>query len=167
MSGIGNRLMTPPVFIQFAAPRRGVPAVRSLRTWAWAALDGAAGELTLRIVGEAEGRRLNARYRHHRQATNVLSFASSPLPDGSRPLLGDLVICAPVVMREAAEQGKPARAHWAHLVVHGCLHLLGYDHQYDTQAERMEAREREILLRLGFPDPYRVPYSYNAGNDEH
>lgn len=166
MSGTGDRV-TPLVFIQFAAPRRGVPAARSLRTWAWAALGGIAGELTLRIVEEVEGRRLNARYRDRRQATNVLSFASSLLPDGSRPLLGDLVICAPVVMREAAEQGKPVRAHWAHLVVHGCLHLLGYDHQHDTQAARMEAREREILAHLDFSDPYRLPYSYNTGNDEH
>ncbi len=112
-------------------------------------------ELTIRVVDEAEGRELNRTWRHKDYATNVLSFPAD-VPDGilDIPLLGDLVICAPVVEREAAEQGKPSQAHWAHLVIHGCLHLLGYDHIEDDEAEEMEALERELLAELGHPDPY-------------
>lgn len=112
-------------------------------------------EITVRIVGEDEGRQLNRDYRHKDYATNVLSFPAD-VPDEllDIPLLGDLVICVPVVEREAREQGKTLEAHWAHLVIHGCLHLLGYDHLEDEEAEEMEALERELLAELGHPDPY-------------
>lgn len=139
--------------IQRRVPPAGVPAAASLREWATTALGSAAGEVTIRIVDEAESRELNARYRRLDKPTNVLSFAY----DGEGlevPVLGDLVICAPVVTAEAAAQGKEPRAHWAHMVVHGCLHLLGYDHLVDTEAETMEERERRILATLGFTDPY-------------
>ncbi len=112
-------------------------------------------ELTIRLVDEAEGLELNSTYRHKDYATNVLSFPAD-VPDEllDIPLLGDLVICAPVVAREALEQRKPLQAHWAHLVIHGCLHLLGYDHIDDAEAEEMETLERELLAELGHPDPY-------------
>ena len=112
-------------------------------------------ELTIRLVDEAEGRELNHTWRQKDYATNVLSFPAD-IPDGllDMPLLGDLVICVPVVEREAREQGKTLEAHWAHLVIHGCLHLLGYDHLEDEEAEEMEALERELLAELGHPDPY-------------
>jgi probable rRNA maturation factor len=112
-------------------------------------------ELTIRLVDEAEGRELNSTYRHKDYATNVLSFPAD-VPDDMLdiPLLGDLVICTQVVEREAAEQGKALDSHWAHLVIHGCLHLLGYDHIDDEEAEEMEALERTLLGELGHPDPY-------------
>ncbi len=134
----------------------GVPGEADLRRWAEAALAGRRGaaELAIRIVDEAEGAELNATYRHKQGATNVLSFPAE-LPAGvPLPVLGDLVICAPVVVREAREQGKPAEAHWAHLVVHGCLHLLDFDHQDESQAAVMESLERSILAGMGYPDPY-------------
>ncbi len=112
-------------------------------------------ELTIRLVDEPEGRELNRDYRGKDYATNVLSFPAE-IPEGllDIPLLGDLVICVPVVAREAAEQGKALEAHWAHLVIHGCLHLLGYDHLEDEEAEEMEDLERQLLASLGYPDPY-------------
>ncbi|HKK22196.1 MAG TPA: rRNA maturation RNase YbeY, partial [Pseudohaliea sp.] len=124
--------------------------------WVAAALggDGGAAELTVRVVDEAEGRELNRRYRGKDYATNVLSFPADLPPGVDLPLLGDLVLCAPVVAREAAGQGKLEAHHWAHLTVHGVLHLLGEDHQGDAEAERMEAAERRILAGLGMPDPY-------------
>ena len=109
------------------------------------------------IVDEEESAALNSRYRGKRGPTNVLSFGTEPPAaaiDGELLPLGDLVICAAVVQREAREQGKPARAHWAHMVVHGVLHLKGFDHEKARDAEVMEAREREVLAALGFPDPY-------------
>ena len=133
--------------------QEGLPAAASLRAWATAALGSACGDLSIRIVDEAESQDLNSRYRHKHKPTNVLSFPY----DGETldvPVLGDIVICAQVVAREAAEQGKEPRAHWAHMVVHGCLHLLGYDHENDKDAVEMERREREILAAFGFPDPY-------------
>ena len=149
------------VAIGYALPsRKGVPAAVSFRKWAAAALAGRAGEaeLAIRVVEEDEGRSLNRQYRGKDRPTNVLSFpADRPegLPEGVKlPLLGDLVICAPVVEREAREQGKPLAAHYAHLTVHGVLHLLGWDHENDRDAGRMEQREREILARLGIGDPY-------------
>ncbi|MGH8274430.1 MAG: rRNA maturation RNase YbeY [Gammaproteobacteria bacterium] len=140
--------------VQYALGRRGVPAPASFRRWAALALADASGEVVVRVIGEAESAELNRRYRGRRVATNVLSFPAAPLPDGSRPLLGDLAIAAPVVVREAAAQGKGLRAHWAHLTIHGCLHLLGYDHQNEEEADEMEARERKLLAKLGYPDPY-------------
>jgi probable rRNA maturation factor len=127
----------------------GLPTRAEVRRWVRATRPGAA-ELTVRFVDAEEGRRLNAQYRGKDCATNVLSFPYARAP----VLAGDLVLCLPVVLREAAEQGKPATAHFAHLVVHGMLHLLGYDHGTDTEACAMERMEREVLTRLGFPDPY-------------
>jgi probable rRNA maturation factor len=133
--------------------RSGVPAGRLLRRWARAALDGAGGgELTLRIVGARESRTLNRRFRGRDRPTNVLSF-----PYDAPGLLGDVVICAPVVNREAREQRKPPVAHWAHMVMHGVLHLRGYDHETPRDAEKMESRERDLLGACGFPDPYFLP----------
>ena len=111
-------------------------------------------QLTVRIVDEAEGTELNERYRHRTGPTNVLSFPFEQPALLQPPLLGDIVLCAPVVAREAAAQGKAPAAHWAHLVVHGVLHLLGHDHEDERQAEEMEALERDILATLGLPDPY-------------
>jgi probable rRNA maturation factor len=133
------------------------PSDDQFRQWCELALRqrSADSEMTVRLVDEAEGRELNLTYRHKDYATNVLSFPAD-VPDDMLdiPLLGDLVICVPVVEREAAEQGKALDAHWAHLVMHGCLHLLGYDHIDDDEAEEMEALERELLAQLGHPDPY-------------
>lgn len=127
------------------------------RRWCELALRqrSADSEMTIRLVDEAEARELNHTYRHKDYATNVLSFPAD-VPDDMLdiPLLGDLVICVAVVEREAAEQGKSLEAHWAHLVIHGCLHLLGYDHIDDDEAEEMEALERTLLAELGHPDPY-------------
>lgn len=141
--------------------RRTVPSTRRLRAWARAAVGarGHGAELALRIVGAAEGRRLNLLWRGRDYPTNVLSF---PAPRGlrgqaQRRVLGDVVLCAPVVSREAAQQGKPVSAHWAHLVVHGCLHLLGFDHERGVDALRMERRERQILAHFDIPDPYLIP----------
>jgi len=123
-----------------------------VRRWAAAALPEKA-DVTVRYVAEAEGRRLNREFRGKDYATNVLSFPYDA-PRGA--VAGDLVICAPVVAREARAQGKSAEAHHAHLVVHGMLHLRGYDHERGAaQAKRMEALEKRILAALGFPDPYR------------
>ena len=148
------------VAVGYAAPRAGVPAATSFRKWVAAALEGRIREadLAIRIVDEKEGRALNHHYRGKDYATNVLSFPAE-LPEGlpkgvKLPLLGDLVLCAPVVARDAREQGKPLNAHYAHLTVHGCLHLLGWDHEDAQEAEAMEQLEREILAGLGLPDPY-------------
>lgn len=112
-------------------------------------------ELTIRLVDIEEGQQLNLTWRNKDYPTNVLSFPAD-IPDGllDIPLLGDLVICVPVVQLEAAEQNKQLIAHWAHLVIHGCLHLLGYDHIDDTEAEEMENLERQLLAEIGYPDPY-------------
>lgn len=135
-----------------------VPTLEQFRRWCELALRQRQGdsELTIRLADEPEARELNRTYRHKDYATNVLSFPAE-VPDEllDIPLLGDLVICPAVVEREAAEQGKSLEAHWAHLVIHGCLHLLGYDHIEDAEAEEMEALERELLAELGHPDPYR------------
>lgn len=146
------------VHVNYATPRRGVPAPASFTRWVAAALAGAGyskrAELSIRIVGAREGHALNRRYRGIDHATNVLSFAAE-LPRGvASPLLGDLVICAPVVAREARAQGKPVRDHYAHLTVHGALHLRGYDHQDAADAARMEALETRVLAALGIADPY-------------
>jgi probable rRNA maturation factor len=140
--------------------RSWAPARTDIRTWAAAALGRRARgrELAVRVVGTGESRRLNARYRGRDHATNVLSFpvGSTAVPPGvaARPL-GDLVICAAVVRAEALAQRKSVRAHWAHLVVHGVLHLVGYDHARLHEAERMERREVAVLKQLGIANPYR------------
>lgn len=153
------------VHVGYALPRSGLPSVVSFRAWVAAALAGArrraASELSIRLVDADEGRALNRDYRGRDYATNVLSFpADLPegLPPGIRmPLLGDLVLCAPVVAREAQEQNKPLADHFAHLTVHGTLHLLGWDHANAREAEAMEQLEREILAGLGIADPYTLP----------
>lgn len=134
------------VSVQYAVPRRGLPAAAALARWAHAAVPVRA--LTVRIVGTREGRALNRRFRRRDRPTNVLAFG-----DGAQ---GDIVLCHPVVAREAREQRKSVRAHYAHLVVHGVLHLRGYGHDDNASARRMEAREIRILRRLGFADPYTV-----------
>jgi len=144
--------------VGYAVPRAGLPAAASFRRWAEAALRGARrrkpAELAIRIVGLDEGRALNRDYRGRDYATNVLSFPAELPPGIALPLIGDLAICAPVVLREAAEQAKRPRDHWAHLTVHGVLHLLGYDHIDDGEAEAMETLETRILAGLGIADPY-------------
>lgn len=148
------------VAVSYALPRAGLPSAVSFRKWVAAALKGRIREadLAVRIVDEKEGCSLNHHYRGKDYATNVLSFPAE-LPEGlpkgvKMPLLGDLVICAPVVAREAAEQSKSLASHYAHLTVHGTLHLLGWDHEDDKEADAMEQLEREILADLGIDDPY-------------
>jgi probable rRNA maturation factor len=135
---------------QFAVAARGRPSSRRLRAWAQAALERDV-EVTLRLVGRAEARRLNRDFRGRDHATNVLTFVYS---ERGQPLAGDIVLCAPVVETEARAQGKARDAHYAHLVVHGMLHLQGYDHERSAAAAAMEARESEIVTRLGYADPY-------------
>jgi len=144
--------------VQYGTRRPWAPAVPTLRRWATAALGARrrGAELGIRVVGMAEGRRLNREFRAQDRPTNVLSFPAPEAPAGAGPFLGDLAICAPVVAREAREQGKALRAHWAHMVVHGVLHLLGEDHDAPRRAAAMEAREIAILARLGFGNPYEV-----------
>jgi probable rRNA maturation factor len=151
------------VSVGYALPRAGLPAAVSFRKWVAAALDGRIREadLAIRIVDNKEGRALNRHYRGKDYATNVLSFPADiaegvKMPKGVKmPLLGDLVLCAPVVAREAREQKKPLAAHYAHLTVHGALHLLGWNHEDAREADCMEALEREILAGLGIDDPYQ------------
>lgn len=155
-----TRVANADVAVSYALSRRGLPGANAFRAWAESATTGARRRtpvaLSIRLVDADEGRELNRRYRGRDYATNVLSFAAE-LPRGVRhPLIGDLVICVPVVAHEASEQNKTLRDHYAHLTVHGVLHLLGYDHQTDADARRMEALERRILARLGIADPYRT-----------
>nr|MBS0020259.1 rRNA maturation RNase YbeY [Gammaproteobacteria bacterium] len=145
------------VDLQVATEGERLPAPAELSTWIRAVLAEhreEAAEITIRMVGEAEGAALNQRYRGRRGATNVLAFPFDSPVQLEVPLLGDIVICAPIVQREAKEQRKEAQAHWAHMVVHGTLHLLGYDHQTPLQAHHMESLERTVLAALGFPNPY-------------
>ena len=149
--------MSETICVQCMHAGPGIPEAVQLRHWALNALPPgcSGGELTIRIVDEPEGRQLNRHWRGGAGATNVLSFpAAAPAQAGSE-WLGDVVICAPVAAQEAREAGVEPHAHWAHLVVHGVLHLLGYDHEQEDEALRMERLETRILQRLGFPDPYR------------
>lgn len=132
------------------------PSDDSFRRWAEAALEGqsSARELTIRVADAVEIQQLNRDYRGKDYATNVLSFCADLPEELDIPLLGDIIICPEVVAREANEQHKPLQAHWAHMVVHGVLHLLGYDHIDDDEAEEMESKEIAILANLGYPDPY-------------
>jgi probable rRNA maturation factor len=136
----------------------GLPGEAQLQAWCEAALAGRVEEaqLTIRIVDEAESAELNETYRHKSGPTNVLSFPFEAPPGVDLPLLGDIVICRQVVERQALEQGKPANAHWAHMVVHGCLHLLGHDHIEEEEAEAMEHLEIGILAGLGYANPYET-----------
>ncbi len=141
-------------------PADDVPGEEAIHAWVAAALDAAGRtadtELTVRVVDDAESAELNGQYRGKHGPTNVLSFPFETPPGlDALPLIGDLVVCAPVVSREAAEQSKPLAAHWAHMVVHGTLHLLGYDHMTDADAEVMERLETAILARFSIADPYQ------------
>lgn len=136
-----------------------VPAFDQLRGWAaelfrGEALEAAWGALTLRIVDEPEMTTLNGRYRGQPRPTNVLAFPAALPAEFELAVLGDVILCAPVIAREALEQGKPEAAHWAHMVVHGTLHLLGFDHEEADQARVMEALETAVLAQLGYPNPY-------------
>lgn len=134
----------------------GLPTAQQIEQWATAAVQPQSDEveMTVRIVDEAESHELNLNYRGKDRPTNVLSFPFECPDEVELPLLGDLVICRQVVEREAQEQDKPLMAHWAHMVVHGSLHLLGYDHIEDDEAEEMESLETQIMTELGFADPY-------------
>lgn len=153
-----HRTTVAMVHVDYAIPRRGLPAPVSFKRWVEVALSAARrrkpAELSIRIVDAREGRALNRQYRDRDYATNVLSFPVELPPGIASPLLGDLAICAPVVVREAREQGKALRDHYTHLTVHGVLHLLGFDHQEDAEAARMEKLETRILAGLGVPDPW-------------
>lgn len=146
--------------LQQVSQEKQIPTLTLFKQWCDAAIlpYQEQAELTIRIVDLDEGQMLNSTYRHKDYATNVLSFPSE-LPEAlveiAFPLLGDLVICAPVVLKEAKEQQKALEAHWAHLVTHGCLHLLGFDHEDDQEALEMESIERQLLMKQGYPDPYQ------------
>lgn len=148
--------MSVTVDVQAAPGLGGVPSQARFQYWAEAvpALSGRPTELSVRVVDAPESAALNERYRHKSGPTNVLSFPAELPVELALPLLGDLVICAPVVAREARDQGKAGDAHWAHMVVHGVLHLLGHDHVEVDEARAMEELERGALASLGFPDPY-------------
>ncbi len=146
--------------LQLATHPDGLPEPASFSLWAGTAVNAAGiarRALTIRVVGTGEMRRLNAEYRGQDRPTNVLTFSFDPIAGVEADLLGDVVICAPVVADEARQQGKPPLAHWAHMVIHGVLHLCGYDHADDRQAGEMEALEERLLQGLGYPDPYREP----------
>lgn len=148
----------PDIDLQIASTEETLPTADALTQWVYAALQSQRQvELTIRIVDADESQALNLEYRGKDKATNVLSFPFEAPAQIELNLLGDLVICAPVVIREAAEQGKTALAHWAHMVVHGTLHLQGYDHIDEQEATQMEQLEIRILHTLGFDDPYTLP----------
>ncbi len=153
--------MTGLVDIQLADGSAKTPDARHIRGWVAAVfttLERSPLSLTVRVVGEEEMAKLNRRYRGRNQSTNVLSFPIETLPDMRTDLLGDIVVCGPVVDREAAIQHKLPMGHWAHMVVHGLLHLFGYDHESDQDAMAMEALEKSLLEGLGYSDPYQGEY---------
>ncbi len=145
-----KRTAAQRIDVQCAATARNVPTPARIRQWARAALASNAS-VTIRIVGQAEGRLLNRSYRNKDYATNVLTFVFRDKP----PFEGDIALCAPVITREARAQRKTIAAHYAHMVVHGLLHLQGYDHENEKDAAAMERREKTLLTRFGYPDPYR------------
>jgi probable rRNA maturation factor len=150
-----------PLSVECIVPARAkIPSRRRLQRWAQTAVGarGTGHELALQVVSAARMQRLNFKFLGKNKPTNVLSFPAAAVP-GVRPRpMGDIVICPSVLRREAREQGKPIDAHWAHLVIHGALHLLGYDHEQDRDAKRMERRETVLMRKLGFGDPYRRVY---------
>ena len=150
--------MNLTIDIQKACASEDSPDEDSIKRWLGAAIRDERDEceLSIRIVDEQESADFNQRYRGKSGATNVLSFPFDAVTPEPLPILGDLVICAPVVIREASEQQKTVDAHWAHIVIHGVLHLLGYDHIEDQEAEQMESLETAILVNLDFPPPYRT-----------
>ena len=143
--------------LQIAVDNAAIPTQAEFETWVRTAVGQTMGEveLTIRVVEIAESQQLNLTYRGKDKPTNVLSFPFEAPPEVELPLLGDLVICAAVVEQEASEQNKPLNAHWAHMVIHGCLHLLGYDHIIDEEADEMESLETQLVEGLGFSDPIR------------
>lgn len=143
---------SPKITVQNASTARNVPTAARIRRWARAAL-AAEAQVTIRIVGATEGRLLNRSYRRKDYATNVLTFVFRD----HAPFAGDIALCAPVITREARAQRKPVAAHYAHMVVHGLLHLQGYDHESENDARVMERRERTLLAAFGYPDPYKAP----------
>lgn len=148
--------MSLRIGVQVGGSRAGLPPVAKFRTWARAALAGRRrdAELSIRIVDAAESQALNRQFRGKDKPTNVLAFPAELPPELALPLLGDVVICREVVEAEAAAQAKPVEAHWAHMVIHGTLHLLGHDHESPAEASVMEALEAEMLAEFGWPDPY-------------
>lgn len=164
-SGPGRRRSAAGLILNLRrATRQGwAPGAAALRRWVSVALGARArgSELSILLVGPARSRSLNRRYRGRDSSTNVLSFPAAPavarpgIRTGPARALGDLVICPQVLQREARAQGKTQRAHWMHLVIHGTLHLVGYDHQRPAEAVRMERRETRLLRSLGVADPYR------------
>lgn len=160
--------MTNLVDIQLANRSTKTPDVQQIRGWVAAVfttLERSPLALTVRVVGEEEMAKLNRRHRGQNQPTNVLSFPIEPLPGMSTNLLGDIVVCGPVVDREAAIQHKPPMGHWAHMVVHGMLHLFGYDHESDQEAMVMETLEKSVLEGLGYSDPYEG--GHDIGTNSH
>lgn len=143
--------------LQIADSDEEHPSLQALENWVLLALKGqkTEAELTIRLVDEAEITALNKQYRHKNKATNVLSFPAEIPEHIDLPLLGDLVICSKVVKTEAEQQGKPLNDHWAHMVIHGCLHLLGYDHIDDDESEFMEQLETRLLAEIGIANPYK------------
>ncbi len=148
--------MTIDLALQIASDEKTLPHPAQFREWVTVALTGRVdtAELTIRVVDEKESATLNMQYRQKEGPTNVLSFPYKPIPGVASRLLGDIVICAPIVTQEAALQQHSLLAQWAHMVVHGVLHLLGYDHETDEDALEMEQLETTLLLQLGFPPPY-------------
>lgn len=150
--------MTYQIDIESNSQSQQIPALQELEHWISAALQSQSfeeAEVSVYIVDEDESQELNAQYRGKDYPTNVLSFPADIAAEVGVPLLGDLVVCAPVVAREAQEQGKTLQAHWAHMLVHGTLHLVGFDHINDDEAETMETLETQIVTGLGYPAPYQ------------
>ncbi len=148
--------MSIKIEIQYATEINDLPEEGLIKKWVNSSLNGYIenAELTIRIVDKAEGAQLNEKWRNAQGPTNVLSFPYSELNETTKSIQGDIVICAPVILREAAEQKKSVDAHWAHIIVHGILHLLGYDHDNENDANEMESLETSILGKLKISDPY-------------
>ena len=148
--------MSIKIEIQYATEINDLPEEGLIKKWVNSSLNGYIenAELTIRIVDKAEGAQLNEKWRNAQGPTNVLSFLYSDLNETTKSIQGDIVICAPLILREAAEQKKSVDAHWAHIIVHGILHLLGYDHDNENDANEMESLETSILGKLKIPDPY-------------
>ena len=160
--------MNLSIDIQMACPSEEAPDEDSIKRWASAAIrdERDKSELNMRIVNEQESADFNQQYRGKTGSTNVLSFPFDAVTPEPLPILGDLVICAPVVNREAREQQKSPEAHWAHIIVHGVLHLLGYDHINNSNAEQMELLETAILMKLNFPAPYEYTEQFTEHSTE-
>lgn len=149
--------ITVDLDLQIVVDNANIPSQTEFESWVRTAIGQTMSnvELTIRLVDIAESQQLNLTYRGKDKPTNVLSFPFEAPPEIELPLLGDLVICVDVVEQEAIEQNKPLNAHWAHMVIHGCLHLLGYDHIIDQEADEMESLETQLVEGLGFTDPYK------------